>query len=564
MARCVLLPIVFLLSTLSMPEAIASTKDICSILSDDEERPGDEDGQLVRVIDDDQIVGEPGFKRAIVEPGETNDAWLPVYENTVEGSYFRIIFALIHQRASVRDALDYFDIEFEQSKPGWDILIEEAIEPDEDVQIPQLKLTQDSFGAADPNVPTQTLQKFEQNKEVVYFASPLINSRSALRVVSSAGAPLVLARYAMRLSEAGRPLGTYDEDEDGDGKLEPCFIRAKEAETDNANRPFVAKHIDVSDAQQLALKLRKDSDIPPADYNYRPPAEMQPRVNRLTDGLVWLSVDILAVEKASTHVIGSQGCTGFFVTPHLIMTARHCFVQPDAVGSKDFDCENATRCHVRGWLRKRGGDSRDKAPDYQALEIAIVGLTSWQDDRDALDYAVLRVPELLTPATKINSEYAERVPMKLKRADDMDWKPTPFFLPQFPNGRQLVFSVDKHCGTRFEHDPEFPNDPSWITEADYSKFRHYCDTAPISSGAPVLDPYLSEVWGVHVQGWQTKKMDGEPRNGNLALKSTAVLKDLAFILGADHESITAEAKAAAKEILDFNKRNGPATGAANR
>ena len=480
---------------------------------------------------------------AMVVPIATKRALRPkLRDNVAFPKYYRVIFALINDRTSYQFIDAHADSAFSESSEAWTVRIF-AGDPDAaDVNRgPPLVIDQSAFGARSGAAPGARSASFSARPQLQYFLSPVIPQGEFAHVVAEEGqAPLIMATHILAVSATGRPLGFYDgESEDPDPG--PCFVRIAALESDRPPDDRTEPKVDYADTLQRSIDLRSLKDLP-AKGDARPDAALaQSRIDQLTNGVLWIAAEDFSVE--SRPIVP---CTGFMVSPRHIMTARHCiFVRTD-----NYDCQRLKkdgRCHIRGWLRRLGGETRFKAPDYQDLEIAFRGADKLEAEaleRNDLDYAVLRIPDELA-AHRPQGYPPPRVFPLLPEGRT----PHAFAIPQYPNAREFVISYDRYCGTKFFRSTNGAYvDNSMIATASEPAYRHFCDTSGGSSGSPVFWSDLSRVVGVHVNGWRTT---GNPQNGNGAVKMSLIRKDIAKLRD---ESPDPAVRAHAKEILDYQQK----------
>jgi V8-like Glu-specific endopeptidase len=196
--------------------------------------------------------------------------------------------------------------------------------------------------------------------------------------------------------------------------------------------------------------------------------------------MVWLGTENFRAEEKNINPKEGYvaGCTGFFIAPRVLATARHCVKSAES---------GVNVVHLRGWLRKPEGEaSRNKAPELQQLEVAVIG-DYRQSDNAYDDYALLLVKERTFKAPAfVRLAVWSKQEDKLLTAMGFPVNPT---FGQFP----LVLSYDNFC--------------RWVrVEEDDRVLQHGCDTYHGSSGGPILDRDLSEVGALHFAGWKTGKL----------------------------------------------------------
>jgi hypothetical protein len=197
---------------------------------------------------------------------------------------------------------------------------------------------------------------------------------------------------------------------------------------------------------------------------------------------------------ARLNFMGDDGlwyyCTGFLLTPDLLLTNQHCLATPEEARSAavEFDYDSAQAAVKTARVRQL------EAFDY------------------ALDYSLVRLVK------------AEN--RKVLAVDETPHAAENLVIIQHPGGQPKQVSI-KECGTDGvavegrhlpdQHSPgqNPPGDPAKMTD-----FAHTCDTMPGSSGSPVLDRELKQVVGLHHFGFD----DGKPFNR--AVRIGLILKNI--------------------------------------
>lgn len=501
-----------------------------------------------------------GFPKAIVLPNKNDFQLSPVLDDKSieETSFYRIAFALVHKPETIADMFRmHRNVKFKGSGEKWEIRVEpkpSPNRPDEPLASP-LVLNQSTPGVYPPGKypsgsANNSMAELAANKAHRYFLSPMVRGGDwnqlgqPLHITTHKNAPLLVARHIVSWTEKGVPLGFHD-GSDNDGSTEkddpkPCLVKMGELETPPDNDSAPARRY--ADGLAQAIAWRSMHALPTSQNDPQAsPDLVQNQIDELTNGMVWLGMADYA------NFTGEHHCTGFFVAPQYIMTARHCVFTKYEKSNVTYDCKRSDRCHARGWLRRRGGENRLKAPDFQDLEVVIAGAVHGQF-RKWIDYAVLRVPDADWKAA-----FKDRDKPRIFFLTNEGEKPLALAIPQYPNARALVISYDGHCGTRYAK--ETSEDNSDIKSKGTTQFRHLCDTAPKSSGSPVFKSDLSGVIGVHVNGWRRgdgKLVDEAMASwyGNGAEKISLIMEDLRFLKNNGNK----EQKRAATDILDAQSK----------
>lgn len=493
------------------PEATGSGKsDYCSKFDKNFFEQDIKVQRIQSLNHDDNVI-----KYSIAPPGEKtliNPA--TAYRGLDEEPYYRLAFYLIPNREDadfIDDGLNRIprSKKYRAQNP-WSITISN-INPDSDAQ--PLRLTNENTQLL-PDKWRPNVSRFDK-AGAVPILGPAAGAGNELVIDSTDKAPIVFARYAQILDPKSVPLDSYARDftpTKAHPFARPCFIRLREMES---------------------------ASVEETKYVY--PDAPQDRIDRLTDAMVWLSVDIFAgVERIDDVARRDEGfavgCTGFRVSATHIMTAGHCVKHLR-------HCERSLYhvCTVRGWARKRGGDIRVRAPDYQNLK-AVIDPNLSIDDRSRLDYAILEISEhergdgpiaILALDGVANVENLPTVDGDIRLA-----------IPQFPSEREFVLNADRDC---ILHPDFYVGDG--VDKALH--FGHLCDTYPGSSGSPVMDRSLQRVYGVHVLGWSSWKYgsEGQPDDGNVAVRLTDIWRDMQLIM----RSGEGASSAAAQSILQCQR-----------
>jgi V8-like Glu-specific endopeptidase len=172
-------------------------------------------------------------------------------------------------------------------------------------------------------------------------------------------------------------------------------------------------------------------------------------------------------------------CTGFLVTPRLLLTNEHCLrTQSEARSAEaDFDFDS------------------DAAPP-QTIRVKSLVRASFE-----LDYALVELRKTTTGRTPLTLAAVSYMP-----------KPE-MVIVQHPSGKVKHASIVDCLADR--------NDVAGTTES-HTDFTHRCDTEGGSSGSPVHHLASGHVVGLHHFGVP----EDEPNGRNQAVKITDVLNDL--------------------------------------
>jgi hypothetical protein len=158
-------------------------------------------------------------------------------------------------------------------------------------------------------------------------------------------------------------------------------------------------------------------------------------------------------------------CTGFMITPDLLMTNEHCVnteaERKSALIDFNFDGGNPPKT-----LRAKAVEAVDAGRDYSILRLA-----------KRPDVGVLALKTAGVPS---------------KAVSPSDGTPQALLIIQHPAGRTKEVSIIQ-C-----HVVE--KSAAGVTD-EKTDFEHLCDTETGSSGSPVLDPSLDGVVGLHHLGF---------------------------------------------------------------
>jgi V8-like Glu-specific endopeptidase len=198
-------------------------------------------------------------------------------------------------------------------------------------------------------------------------------------------------------------------------------------------------------------------------------------------------------------------CTGFLISPSLVLTARHCLQTKDEQTQQLEPLYPESMYLLLDFL------------DYGTGTRVPLNVTPVERGKGDLDYMLLKT---LKPV----SLHGRRVPVAGK-------DPTPkedLYIYQHPFAQALMISRWNCQAT------DRP------IEGDY--FGHYCETEPSSSGAPVLNTDF-ELVGIHTAGGKSEK---DPTKFNVGLLLSRIL---------------ISSPAIANALREYGSRNGVATGA---
>jgi V8-like Glu-specific endopeptidase len=227
-----------------------------------------------------------------------------------------------------------------------------------------------------------------------------------------------------------------------------------------------------------------DPTVPHYDGNFE-------KLSAASKGVVWLMI-----EDDFEGVVHS--CTGFFVTPTLIITNRHCVTRADG-GS----------VILRGWLRAIDRN-RNVAPQLQILRIEMV-LSA-----NMADAAILR------------TSGQHDAPQVMKLNLSLPARDTRLVVLGYPENDSMGVSYEASCKVLdvFKQ----ASDPLLGTPA-VNNLWHGCTTTPGNSGSPVMTRVSAEVVALHFGSYG--QGDG---NGNLAVS----INDLLLTLGQLKPAIATE------------------------
>jgi hypothetical protein len=193
----------------------------------------------------------------------------------------------------------------------------------------------------------------------------------------------------------------------------------------------------------------------------------------------------------------NRGCSGLALAGDLLLTNWHCgWIE----GLADKEAWNDQIC--RDTLIDFSFDGDQRSAEYRCIDV----LTS----NDKLDYALLRIKSIDLARHLRGMTLATERP---RVGTDLVVLHHPAGLRKQLSRECIVLEADK-AGWR---------------DAAPSRFTHLCDTAPGSSGAPVLDEETGRVVGLHHRGverdLQTCKENEEPRR-NKAIWIGDIVADL--------------------------------------
>ena len=496
-------------------EAHSSTQEYCSCFDQGTWTTNEKETQVEIVDLDPDKNGRSYFALAssAPDPEKENTTFLrPQLKSGAvvsQFSFYRVAFFLVSDRTS-SFVSGRAPRNFAGAADKWSIELTSALVAENEKARP-LKITQGTLASA---YKTSAFgePEFTLDHDLPLFLSPAARSSDPIKVTSSAGAPLLVARYVLNVETIGEPLGFYDGknfDDKGPNSPKSCFVRASEIESAGVSKANFAETLKTS------IDLRASENLPFSGAVPTSAGIAQSRIDAMSDATVWLMTHIYR----HSGVNRSFPCTGFMVSPRHVMTARHCVYSNNRFSTR-YDCKATAgqRCEIRAWRRRPGGDSRINAPTHHDLRLVFHGLDSSDPDSKItarLDYAILEINDKRDHAQRLNYN----APIVAPLADEPQ-DPTAVTIPQYPNSRAFVVAYDRHCGTRFN---EHKQDSSGVKNANQSFFRHYCDTNIGSSGSPVFTSDLKHVVGVHVGGWRAHN---DPRWGNSAVKMSAVFADL--------------------------------------
>lgn len=237
-------------------------------------------------------------------------------------------------------------------------------------------------------------------------------------------------------------------------------------------------------------------------------------LNKAKDAMVWLLIENPKRRTA--------GCTGFFISPELILTNRHCISDRKKPLPKHF-------CHyspgkkptmIRAW-RVGYKNVRHNSPDYQCLSL--VASSEVRDSRK-YDFAILRIPKnSMQPASHLpldvsissdlntkkllNNQISDNKSTRLKRREG-----TRLALLQYPGVSPLTINLDETCSV-------------WQLSLTKTFLRHGCDSESGSSGSPVISWHNQKaVIGLHFYGYKNEICNKETKcSGNGSLPIEALL-----------------------------------------
>jgi hypothetical protein len=186
-------------------------------------------------------------------------------------------------------------------------------------------------------------------------------------------------------------------------------------------------------------------------------------------------IAIIFLQRADTHT--DTNCTGFLLTPELMMTNRHCI-------SEAWQLQTATA---------EFGYEKD-SPVREVRSFSRIEMQSIP-----LDFTILR---MASPVTSWSVVQFGLQPPHLNQQ---------LILVQYPSARLKTISL-VDCRVLSEAVTDRPNRPD--------DFSHLCDSEGGSSGAPLMDEATGRVVGLHYWGVYRKNKMG----WNFGVKIPAILQ----------------------------------------
>lgn len=239
-------------------------------------------------------------------------------------------------------------------------------------------------------------------------------------------------------------------------------------------------------------------------------------------------------------------CSGFFVTPTLVITNRHCVcpAEPDNPCPNEPEFTSTNLYEESAWNRANeqqyarsfrvwsrvAAREQSEAPSFQDARLVFAGQAPHSEA--PLDYALLELSPL--PGLQIN-------PGVLSARKALTPGET-LSVPQYPGNYPFSINYDSNCEI-------FANADGGVEvirlnanghPSEYPHALHGCDTGRGSSGSPVFTRDLSEVIGVHNCCWSSnndvrlgeqgvtddQRVEGNPGNPNRFILIGRILCDL--------------------------------------